>query len=117
MKLLVYLSLIAAGSIGFNQSATADSRGGGYVPYIPAEAAYNSNGRDMTVRMVQLALERHGYYVALNTGEFGFDTRRAIRRYRADHGLRVIGKIDDELLRSLGIQPAAAGRRSARGAR
>jgi len=75
-----------------------------HVRYIPAEATYNSVGRDATVRAVQRALERHGYYVALHTGEFGFDTRRAVRRYRRDHGLRVIGKIDHELLRSLGIR-------------
>jgi hypothetical protein len=103
MKTLIYLCLVIVGSSGLSQSACANWRHE-QVPYVPAESAYISNVRDSLVRMVQMALEDRGYYVGLNTGEFVFETRRAIRRYRADHGLPVVGKIDDELLASLGFR-------------
>ena len=104
MTRFICLSLIAVGLVSFNLPAAGYSSRTGPVPFIPIDGTYDSSGRDDTVRMVQLALLRHGYYVALTTGEFGFDTRRAVRRYRRDHGLPVIGKIDDELLRSLQLR-------------
>jgi Putative peptidoglycan binding domain len=51
---------------------------------------------------VQKALARRGYYRGPIDGVIGKGTRRAILAYRADHGLRVINRIDDELLRALG---------------
>jgi hypothetical protein len=39
-----------------------------------------------------------------NSGNFCFETRVAIRRYRRDHGLPIIGKIDATLLRTLGFR-------------
>ncbi len=97
MKILLYLIVGLFGLLSLNPSALADSqhhRG----RRIPAETAYNSNGRDPVVRQVQLALEQRGYDVGLNSGEFVYETRRAIRRFRAKHGLHVNGKIDGELL-------------------
>jgi len=71
--------------------------------YYPHNTAYDSSGSSGLVRKVQLALQRHGYYVGDNKGQFGMETRAAVRRYRRDHGLPIIGKIDHELLRSLGL--------------
>ncbi len=51
---------------------------------------------------VQKALARRGYYRGPIDGIIGKGTRRAILVYRADHGLRVISRIDNELLNALG---------------
>jgi len=104
MKILVYLSLAVVGFTGFNQSATAHSRPLSPVSYIPVDSAYASNNRDPLVRKVQFALEARGYYVGLHTGEFVFETKRAIRRYQRANGMAELGKVDEQLLRSLGIQ-------------
>jgi peptidoglycan hydrolase-like protein with peptidoglycan-binding domain len=71
--------------------------------YYPNSTGYDSSGSSLLVRRVQLALQKHGYYVGDNQGQFGMETRAAVRRYRRDHGLPIIGKIDQELLRSLGL--------------
>src|SRR6476469_8348107 len=71
--------------------------------YYQNNTAYDSSGSSHLVRKVQLALEIRGYYVGDNKGQFGMETRAAVRRYRRDHGLAIIGKIDHELLRSLGL--------------
>ena len=49
-----------------------------------------------------LSLARRGYYRGPIDGIAGKGTRRAILTYRADHGLRVISRIDNELLNALG---------------
>jgi Putative peptidoglycan binding domain len=51
---------------------------------------------------VQKALARRGYYRGPIDGIIGKGTRRAILVYRADHGLRIISRIDNELLKALG---------------
>ena len=50
---------------------------------------------------VQKALAQHGYYRGPIDGIAGKGTRRAILTYRADNGLRVISRIDNELLKAL----------------
>ena len=52
---------------------------------------------------VQRALKRRGYYSGAVDGDIGPGSRAAIREYQADHGLRVTGRVDGSLLRSLGI--------------
>ncbi len=56
---------------------------------------------------IQVAVQRRlahlGYYHGAIDGEIGPHSHRAIRRYQADHGLRVTGDIDRPLLRSLGL--------------
>jgi peptidoglycan hydrolase-like protein with peptidoglycan-binding domain len=52
---------------------------------------------------VQRRLAHLGYYHGAIDGEIGPHSRRAIRRYQADHGLPVTGEIDRPLLRSLGL--------------
>ncbi|MEO5722657.1 MAG: peptidoglycan-binding domain-containing protein [Chthoniobacterales bacterium] len=102
MKIHFILSTIAL--LGLHSTVSAHETRRQHEPGIPLGSAYNSNGRDATVRQVQLALQRRGYYVGLTTGEFVFETRQSIRRFRAKHGLRVNGKIDRELLRSLALR-------------
>ena len=70
----------------------------------PSAHAYDSAGYREIVHKVQLALEEEGYYVGSHSGNFGYETRAAVRRYRRDHGLAIIGKIDQELLSSLGFK-------------
>jgi len=70
----------------------------------PDTHAYDSAGYREIVRKVQLALEEEGYYVGSHSGNFGYETRAAVRRYRRDHGLAIVGKIDQELLASLGFR-------------
>ena len=52
---------------------------------------------------VQRALRRLGYYHGPIDGEIGSGSRAAIRRFQADNGLEVSGRIDRPLLRSLGV--------------
>ena len=52
---------------------------------------------------VQRVLRKRGYYLGPLDGDIGPRSRSAIRDYQAEHGLEVNGRIDDPLLRSLGI--------------
>jgi hypothetical protein len=96
MKKLGLLSFVISVLVGLSQPAW----GSDYY-YYPDDATYDSHGRVPTVRQVQLALEDEGYYVGDNHGNFGYETRAAVRRYQRDFGLPITGKIDTALLRSL----------------
>ena len=104
MKKLILSSLVVIALTGpiepmqAGQRNTDDSGA-----YFPADATYDSHGRNRIVRNVQRALREDGYYVGDTEGNFCFETRAAVRRYRRDHGLPVVGKIDDEFLRALGF--------------
>ena len=52
---------------------------------------------------VQERLARGGYYHGEIDGVIGDGTRRAIRSYERANGLRVDGRIDDQLLSTMGI--------------
>lgn len=102
MKTLICVTLIVVGFVGFNQSADARSRRSWRA--VPNAVAYDSHRPRATVQLVQLALQRRGYYPGLTSGELVAETRVAIRRYQRDRGLRKTGRIDRALLRSLGIR-------------
>ena len=102
MKILTCVTLIALGLVGISPSAEARSRRTWRA--VPNAVAYESNRPRATVQLVQLALQRRGYYTGLTTGELVAETRVAIRRYQRDRGLRKTGRIDRALLRSLGIR-------------
>lgn len=104
MKTLGLLSLIITALIGLSQPAHGgpSDRSEGY--YYPSDSTYDSLGRVPTVRQVQLALQEDGYYVGDNRGNFGFETRAAVRRYQRDKGLAITGKIDSTLLQTLGLR-------------
>ena len=63
--------------------------------YEPAESSLEAG--------VQRALRKRGYYSGPLDGDIGPRSRNAIREYQAEHGLQMNGRIDDPLLRSLGI--------------
>jgi peptidoglycan hydrolase-like protein with peptidoglycan-binding domain len=104
MKTLIIPSLLLVVLLGFAQPAQAGSRKTDSHSYYPHQTTYESNGSRLLVQKVQRALEEDGYYVGDNGGQFGYETRSAIRRYRRDHGLPIVGKIDDLFLRTLGFQ-------------
>lgn len=103
MKKLILSSLVVIALAGAVEPVQAAQRNAEDGFYFPAQAAYDSHGRNRIVRNVQRALREDGYYVGDTEGNFCFETRAAVRRYRRDHGLPVVGKIDDEFLRALGF--------------
>ena len=58
---------------------------------------------DATVAAVQRRLARGGYYRGAIDGVIGNGTRTAIRAYERNNGLRVDGRIDRQLLATLGL--------------
>ena len=58
---------------------------------------------DATVAAVQRRLARGGYYRGSIDGVIGNGTRMAIRAYERNNGLRVDGRIDRQLLTTLGL--------------
>ena len=102
MKTLICVSVVCVGIIGWSQTGNAASYHSPLREYIPSET-YESNRPDAVVQVVQIALQRRGYYVGLTSGEYAAETRVAVCRYQRDQGLRKSGKIDRVLLRSLGI--------------
>ena len=67
---------------------------------IYAETAYTD---DATVAAVQRRLARGGYYRGAIDGVIGQGTRSAIRAYERNNGLRVDGRIDRQLLATMGL--------------
>ena len=104
MKTLLLPSVLIALLLGVIQTAQAGQRKTDDSSYYPSLTTYESNGTREMVRKVQRALEEDGYYVGDTSGQFGYETRTAVRRYRRDHGLPIVGKIDDLFLRTLGFQ-------------
>ena len=102
MKKLL-LSILAVIALTAIEPAQAGRRSNDDASYFPNNATYDSHGRSRIVRNVQRALREDGYYVGDTAGNFCQETRIAVRRYRRDHGLPVIGKIDDQFLRTLGF--------------
>ena len=64
------------------------------------ETAYTD---DATVAAVQRRLARGGYYRGAIDGVIGNGTRTAIRAFERNNGLRVDGRIDRQLLATLGL--------------
>ena len=73
-----------------------------YPRYGYSRSYYNSAYSSLEVD-VQKALRRRGYYYGAIDGDIGPASRNAIRNYQANRGLKVTGRIDSSLLRSLGI--------------
>ena len=74
----------------------------GYHP-APRERAYRPSSGGSVVAQVQQELARAGYYRGAVDGVIGNGTRSAIRAYERANGLRADGRIDQDLLRSMGI--------------
>ena len=52
---------------------------------------------------IQMVLFAMGHYVGALDGIAGENTKAAVAKYQAMHGLKVTGTIDDTLIKSLGI--------------
>lgn len=82
----------------------------GYYPYgygyynTPRTVYYAENlTDDATVAAVQRRLSNAGYYHGAIDGVIGDGTRTAIRAFERRHGLAVDGRIDRQLLATMGI--------------
>jgi hypothetical protein len=65
---------------------------------------YNTYANGSIVIQVQSRLARAGYYRGVIDGVMGPRTHYAILAYERDHGLRVDGNINGQLLRNLGLR-------------
>jgi peptidoglycan hydrolase-like protein with peptidoglycan-binding domain len=72
--------------------------------HYPSGAGYSSVKFDPFVRTVQLALEREGYYVGDDRGEYGAETRAAINRFERANGLPETATITVQVLEALGLR-------------
>jgi len=59
---------------------------------------------DQVVQNVQQALKDQGFYYGEVTGNKDADTAAAIRRYQIRNGLQITGDLNDETLKSLGVE-------------
>ena len=72
--------------------------------HYPSGAGYSSVGFDPFVRTVQLALEKEGYYVGDDRGEYGAETRAAVNRFERANGLPETATITGPVLEALGLR-------------
>ena len=75
----------------------------GYAANEYSQSEYNNGDLDSSVRQVQEALARQGYYHGAIDGSFGPATQNALRRYQRNHGLGVTGEIDRPVIEALGL--------------
>ena len=74
-----------------------------YSSYSPGYGSSGVARGGSVVAEVQQELSRAGYYRGAIDGVIGSGTRSAIRAYERANGLRVDGRIDQELLSSMGL--------------
>ena len=65
---------------------------------------------DQLVESVQQALKDEGFYYGEVNGDMNANLTAAIRRYQIRNGLQVNGELNDETLRSLGINSSGSSR-------
>lgn len=75
----------------------------GYAANEYSQSEYDNGDLDSSVRRVQAALAREGYYHGAIDGAFGPATQNALRRYQRNHGLGVTGEIDRPVIEALGL--------------
>jgi Putative peptidoglycan binding domain len=76
----------------------------GYAANEDSQSQYENGDLDSSVRRVQAALAREGYYHGAIDGSFGPATQNALRRYQRNHGLGVTGEIDRPVIEALGLR-------------
>jgi hypothetical protein len=94
---------------GYDESAYYDngSYNNSYAPneYSPSEDSNQQQSQtDSRVGDVQSALARTGYYDGPIDGRLGETTRKALRRYQRDRGLKVTGSIDQGVIEALRLR-------------
>ena len=82
--------------------ASADLYYNGYHPRVYSVQPANGGGGSV-VAQVQQELANAGYYRGAIDGVIGDGTRSAIRAYERANGLRVDGRIDNQLLGAMGL--------------
>jgi peptidoglycan hydrolase-like protein with peptidoglycan-binding domain len=65
---------------------------------------------DQIVESVQQALKEEGFYYGEVNGDLNANLTAAIRRYQIRNGLQVSGELNDETLRSLGVNSSGSSR-------
>jgi Putative peptidoglycan binding domain len=75
----------------------------GYAANEYSQSEYDNGDLDSSVRRVQAALAKEGYYRGAIDGSFGPATQNALRRYQRNHGLGVTGEIDRPVIQALGL--------------
>src|SRR5437588_899330 len=63
---------------------------------------------DPAIENVQQALKDQGFYYGEITGQKDADTTAAIRRYQIRNGLQITGDLNEETLKSLGVDSSGA---------
>src|SRR5207249_11681335 len=63
---------------------------------------------DQPIENVQQALKDQGFYYGEITGTKDADTTAAIRRYQIRNGLQITGDLNEETLKSLGVDSSSA---------
>src|SRR5438128_7466038 len=63
---------------------------------------------DQAIQNVQQALKDQGFYYGEITGAKDADTTAAIRRYQIRNGLQITGDLNEETLKSLGVDSSGA---------
>src|ERR1700757_1985592 len=71
-------------------------------------ASLGSLQADQAVENAQQALKDQGFYYGEINGEKDADTTAAIRRYQIRNGLQISGDLNDETLKSLGVDSSGA---------
>jgi hypothetical protein len=87
---------------GYGYPYSNYSYGGYPYGYNSYGSSYHARGHDVVFE-VQQRLARAGYYHGIIDGVAGRRTRAAIAQWEASHGMYVDGRIDRQLLRSLGL--------------
>lgn len=77
------------------------------------DSQYSAEYWNNLAKSVQTKLVQQGYYRGQVDGVIGSGTMEAVRRFQADHRLKVTGKIDPKLLKALGISYKAPPRAQA----
>jgi peptidoglycan hydrolase-like protein with peptidoglycan-binding domain len=72
-------------------------------PVAPVKSTRFVPANDATIRKVQIALRKQGYYTGIVDGFLGQNTAFAIQSYQVDHGQIARPFIDRQLLVSLGL--------------
>jgi hypothetical protein len=96
---------------GYPNDYYAESYSGSDPNYYDDEAYTSSSDQstDSTIATAaQEQLARRGYYHGEIDGILGPETRRAIMRYQSDHGLRVTGRLNMDMLHALGLPRVAS---------
>jgi Putative peptidoglycan binding domain len=89
---------------GYGSPYYSDYGYGGYPSgYNSYGSSYSRGYGSNVVVTVQQRLARAGYYHGVIDGVAGRQTRNAIARWESSHGIYADGRIDRELLRSLGL--------------